>query len=132
MAEALSPGCTRSHATIRNEWRSHVEAHAQSGFSAREYCRLHGLRARSFYRWRRVLAGWTGAGAEACGDHRSGGVVFAEVRVRDGGGALERADVDRGSRLEVVARGGLVVRVWPGFDETTLARVLAVVERCGC
>jgi len=51
--------------------------------------------------------------------------MFAEVPV-----ALSVSEAN--SALEVVVRGGQVIRVWPGFDTETLARVLDVVERVGC
>jgi len=50
--------------------------------------------------------------------------LFAEVRV----GEAERGAEEEPARVEVVARGGRAIRVWPGFDAATLTRALVVVE----
>jgi hypothetical protein len=49
--------------------------------------------------------------------------LFAEVVVESPGGE---------AALEVVVGHGRRVRVHPGFDEATLARVVAVLERVSC
>lgn len=121
--------CRRSRSWIREHWRRHVEAQAWSGLSGVAYCRRHGLHAKSLYRWRRVF----GVGTAAPVDGVSPAVevarpVFAEVRVRGAADGPEPRVTDGCARMEVVARGGRAIRVWPGFDGQTLARAVAVLE----
>lgn len=119
--------CRRSLGWIREQWRGHVAAQASSGLSGLAYCRRHGLHAKSFYRWRRVfgaMAGTPDIRVSHEGDPAK--PVFAELRVREA--VREPPAADGCARLEVVARGGRMLRVWPGFDGETLARAVAVLE----
>lgn len=94
-------------------WGKHIAAREASGVSIAQYCRDHELSCASYHWWRGELK------------RRKISVVFAEVRMPLAGGAVDGA-------IEVVLGGSRIVRVHSGFDEATLARVLAVVERCGC
>ncbi len=96
-----------------------------SGRSGVEYCREHGLHVRSFYRWKRRIRALDAGGHESahggapgrvasCGNGT--GVRFAEVMVA------------RAVALEVVLAGGRRIQVYPGSDEATLARIVAVLE----
>lgn len=123
-------------------WRRHVAAWRRSGQSVRAYCECEGLSEPSFYAWRRVLAergprGGAGpAHAEDTSDDaaatREGGRAagaaavspFVPVRLVDD--ALTAAGV------EVVVRGGRVVRVAAGFAAKTLREVVAVLEDLPC
>ena len=49
MSEIKPRRCTRS----REHWRGHVAGHAQSGLAIEDYCVAHGLKRRTFHRWRR-------------------------------------------------------------------------------
>lgn len=106
----------------RSWWREHVVTQGQSGLSGVEYCRAQGLRPRDLYRWRRVLraSGELDAAADVRGH---GQPLFAEVVVQAAAGE---------AALEVVLGRHRRVRVHPGFDEATLARVVAVLERVSC
>ena len=120
--------CRRSRRWIREQWLGHVEAQAASGLSGVAYCRRHGLRAKSFYRWRRVLGRAVASYENVCAKDEQAKPVFAEVRVRDAAFVAEHRVMDGCARVEVVARDGRTIRVWPGFDGETLARAVAVLE----
>ena len=94
-------------------WGKHIAAREGSGVTIAQYCRDHGISCASFQWWKSELK------------RRKIPVVFAEVRMPLATNVVEGA-------IEVVVGGNRVVRVHSGFDEATLARVLAVVERCGC
>ena len=55
-------------------------------------------------------------------------VVVQDLRRRSG----RVLDQGAAGRLEVVVRGGRVVRVRPGFDAGTLARVVQTLEALPC
>ena len=42
----------------RSWWLVHFEAHRKSGLTAAEYCKEHGLSAKTFAAWRHVLTDW--------------------------------------------------------------------------
>ena len=74
----------------------------------------------SFYRWRKRL-----------GEEEREVPRFASVELVDSG-FEERDGEEAGSGVEVVLRGGGVVRVSPGFDAETFRRVLTELEEMGC
>ena len=94
-------------------WAGHIAACGASGVPIAQYCRDQGLSYGGYHWWKRELK------------RRNLPAGFVEVRVPPAANAVEAA-------IEVVLSGRGIVRVHPGFDETTLARVLAVVERGGC
>ena len=94
-------------------WENHISACEVSGVSIAQYCRDRGLSYAGYQWWKSELK------------RRRIPVTFTEVRMPPGVNAVEGV-------IEVVLGGNRIVRVHSGFDETTLARVLAVVERCGC
>jgi len=122
----------RTRCEIRKFWRSHVEAQGASGLTGAAYCRQQGLRVKSLYRWRQLLCGTDALSEQERSLEKFRRPVFAEIRV----GAAETVSVpcegEGPARVEVVARDGRAIRVWPGFDGDTLARVLAVVEGATC
>lgn len=130
MSFVESGRCAGSLAERRVWWRGHVVAQSGSVLSGAAYCRAHGLCAKSFYRWHRVLmksgelarvdTPSSGGGPARA---RGGGPLFAEVVVQTTVGE---------AALEVVLGHGRRVRVHPGFDEATLARIVAVLERSPC
>lgn len=134
MASENSRRVRRSRAWIRAYWQAHVSAQASSGLTGAGYCREHGLRSKSFYRWRRVL-GESGELGELLGgvdpqpvDCVRGGSkpLFAEVRIPADG-------ISPGaSGVEVALRSGVVVRVSRGFDAATLRQVVSVLEAGAC
>lgn len=123
----------RDHAKEQH-WRRHVAAWRRSGWSVRAYCESEGLAEPSFYAWRRVLVE-----REPCHatNRRHGGSAsdpapaaaaafspFVPVRLVD--------DAATPSAVEVVLRGGRVVRVAAGFTAKTLRDVVAVLEDLPC
>ena len=127
-------GARRSRVWTRAHWRAHVSAQASSGLTGVDYCREHGLRPKSFYRWRRLLreSGELGevlrADAPRPSDPMGRGAnpLFAEVRVPAGGGALGASGV------EVALGRGMVIRVSRDFDVETLRRVVSALEGDAC
>lgn len=129
-------------------WRRHVAGWRRSGLSIRDYCRGQGLSEPSFYAWRRVLrerARQRGTGARQA--RMSAG---AEVEVRRGVSAADKRSASAtatppvfvpvrlieearaSSALEVVLRGGRVVRVPAGFAAAALRELVAVLEGLPC
>ena len=92
-------------------WKRWINQWRVSGLSVRAFCARHGLAIASFYNWRRVL--------ERRAAHQ---VVFAPVQV------LADPVPTHSIALEVVLTDGRTVRVAPGFDATTLRRLLALLE----
>ena len=124
----------RSRAWIRAYWRAHVSAQASSELSGAGYCREHGLRPNSFYRWRRVLfeSGELGELLRGVDPHPVDSVrggsnpLFAEVRVPAGVAAPVASGV------EVALRSGVIVRVSRDFDAATLRQVVSALEEGTC
>ena len=97
-------------------WRRVVQRWQRSGQTIRAYCRTHGLSEPSFYAWRRTLADRDQQRSEA----GSTG-LFAPVRL-----------IAEPAALEVVCRGGRVVRVAAAFDPAALRAVVAALEELPC
>ena len=111
-------------------WRQHLTRWRSSGLGVRAYCRAEGLSEPSFYAWRRLLA-----------ERR-----FQRQRRQPAGTATRRRlpatagfvpvrlveEPSPGAAVEVVVRGGRVVRVAPGFRAETLRDVVAVLEGLSC
>lgn len=97
-------------------WREHVNCWASSGERIVGYCKAHHLCAKSVHYWKKVLA------------HRAlplaakgQAPVFAELRIASPPEAA----------IEIALGNGRRVQVRAGFDEATLAQVVAVLERTG-
>jgi hypothetical protein len=109
-------------------WRWHVAAWRRSGGSVRAYCESQGLSEASFYAWRRVLA--ERDPGDATSQPRDLQAIdpvaspFVPVRLVD--------DAASTSAVEVLLRGGRVVRVPAGFTAQTLRDVVAVLEDLPC
>ena len=101
-------------------WREHLAGWASSGQSIIGYCRAQGLSEGCFHYWKNEVKRRDGGGRP----RSAGGLAFAEVRVAQTNG--DEALID------IVLSGARRVRVHRGFDEDTLARVVAVLERAGC
>jgi transposase-like protein len=116
-------------------WRQHVAAWRRSGQSVRAYCRAAGLAEPSFYSWRRVLAERATGGAAPT---ERGATRTAVPRARRGGAVSPFvpvrlvAEAPPAAALEVVVRGGRVVRVPAGFAASTLRAVVAALEELPC
>lgn len=108
-------------------WRRHVAGWRRSGLSIRDYCRSECLAEASFYAWRRVLTerarrGTTGSGKPAAAAAALPAFVPVQL-IEEASGAAS---------LEVVLRGGRVVRVPEGFAAASLRELVAVLEGLPC
>ena len=106
----MAPGRARDERKER-QWRRRIDQWRASGLSVRAFCAQHGLSSASFYHWRRVLQ-----------RRATEEPAFVPVQV------VADAMPVQASLLEVVLADGRAVRVAPGFDATTLRRLLAVLE----
>lgn len=104
-------------------WRGHVAACEVSGASSAQYCREHGLSYSGYQWWKRELKRRDGGVGT-----RPEGRAFAEVRLPSS--ALP--SVGLGALIEISVAGSRRIHVHPGFDEETLVRVVAVLERAAC
>jgi hypothetical protein len=114
-------------------WREHLAAWRRSGQSVRAYCAAQGLSEPSFYSWRRVLT--------RC-ERRSGGRTAPSVRTVAAAALagespfvpvrLVEDTPPPAAAVEVVLRGGRVVRVAAGFSAQTLREVVAALEDLPC
>jgi hypothetical protein len=108
-------------------WRRHVAAWRRSGWSVRAYCDSEGLAEASFYAWRRVLAEREAGDGRATDQASAASAAlspFVPVRLVDDAASM--------SGVEVLLRGGRVVRVSAGFTAKTLRDVVAVLEDLPC
>ena len=110
---------SRRREELERRWRGLIEEQARSGQSVRAFCRSRGRPEPSFYAWRRELA----LRGRERSQSAAGSDLFAPVRV-----VVEPPARSPGSGVEI-ALGNAVVRVAGDFDETALARVLAVVRQ---
>jgi transposase-like protein len=96
----------------REQWAALVKEHEASGQSQRAFCAARGIGQSTLRYWRRRLQedGLDGEGGV--------GARLVAVRVR------EEAPVEGLSGVSLVAGGGLRIELAPGFDATTLQRVL--------
>jgi hypothetical protein len=109
----MAPGRVRDERKER-QWRRWINHWRASGLSVRAFCARHGLASASFYQWRQVLA-------------RRAAVEPAFVPVQ----VVADAVPTQASALEVVLVDGRTVRVAPGFDASTLRRLLVVLQEGG-
>jgi hypothetical protein len=107
-------------------WQGHLAAWRRSGQSVRAYCAAKGLSEPSFYAWRRVLDQRARGAKSVPGGGRTASAVLTEgspwIPVR----LVE--DTTPATTVEVVLRGGRVVRVAAGFSAQTLREVVAALE----
>ena len=117
-------------------WRQMFARWTASGLSIAAFCKDAGLNPQSFYRWRRVLRRrisrfgqqWRPQAGDAANEKVPTAItsslpLFVPLAVEN---------TTAPAMLEVVVRGGLVIRVPEGFDAPTLAQVLAVLEGRPC
>ena len=95
-------------------WREQIAACAASGMSAVRYCREAGMPVVKYRWWKRELKRRNALAVLP--------VLFAEVRPVPRCGAVPPPSI------EVALACDRMVRVPAGFDETTLARVVRVLE----
>lgn len=106
------------------EWRALVAEWVTSGEAAADFSTRKGVTAHNFARWRRRFGVRTasppGSKSTAISARPP---AFSEVH------APTPSPRAAGDRVEVILRGGRRVRVWPGFDADTVARLVAVLEK---
>jgi transposase len=98
----------------RDEWAERVERWQRSGLSAAEFAARERIDAKRLTWWRWKLRASATSPAEQAS--------FLPVHIVDSGSSTSTPAV----AVEIVLSNGRVVRVPPGFDATTLARVLAI------
>ncbi len=101
----------------RQQWKRHVAAWRESGLSGREFATRIGVNARTLAYWKWRLASTTDeASIEAA--------PFVEVS----GAVVSSVNACEEDRIEVLCRGGRLVRVGRDFDAATLVRLLDALE----
>jgi transposase-like protein len=108
------------------QWREHLAAWRRSGQSAREYCRRHALCESLFYYWRRTLEKPQAStpSNSATGAASPSNAPFVPVRLI---GPPSTQAV-----LELVLRGGRIVRVPNGFAPDALRQLITLAEQLPC
>ena len=112
---AKSDGMNR--ADRESFWRGRIAACAASGLSAVRYCRESGISLSGYRWWQRELRRRDGM--------KNVPALFTELRPVPYVAAVPPP-------IEIVLPGDRVVRVCAGFDESTLARVVRMLEGLGC
>jgi len=107
-------------------WRQVVDRCRKSGLTRSAFCRREGINDNALTWWVRVLrerdrARRPAAAAKSKQRHRPRS-AFVPVRV------VPAVPASGAGSMEVVARGGRVVRVQTGFDPALLQRVVAALE----
>ena len=113
-------------------WQKHLAAWRRSDQSVRAYCAAEGLSEPSFYAWRRVLGrrNRRGGARAAPGGGIASEAALAEVSPFVPVRLVE--DTTPSVAVEVVLRGGRVLRVPPGFAAQSLREIVAVLEGLPC
>jgi transposase-like protein len=110
----MNPARQRRRHRSRAEKQQFVEEWTASGLSSRAYAEQTGLCSSNLWRWKRELAESTAAS-------------WVPVVVRsEPGDAI--AATPPSAHLELVARGGRVLRVFSGCEPELLRVVLAIAE----
>ena len=106
-------------------WRDHVAGWKSSGLSLQLYSGRHGLKAGTLGYWNsRLKAQAADALTSSAGPEAA--ATFLAVHVAEP--AVSAPEL-RDDRIELVLKGGSILRVGRGFDAVTLDRLLDVVER---
>lgn len=104
---------------------------AASGLEVAAFARQHGIPDKRIRRWKEKLPSPPALIAHEAGTEAELTIPLVPVRVV--GESIEpRRTTVCPSQLEVVVCGGRAVRVPAGFDDETLARVVAVLEALPC
>ena len=120
-------------------WRGLLREWKGSGLSQAEFCRQRGVKAMTFYWWKRQLTnGPSGVGSRGGrkvpkAKARSGkGTTFVEIKSAGLKAKPPRAMTEAASvcAYEVVLSRGRVVCVPGDFDPDTLSRLITAVESC--
>lgn len=114
-------------------WRGRMASQRESGLSVRAYCRDEGLGEAAFHWWRRELAlrdREPGVVNRRGGQAITGAAHGAFVEVSCVGAS--HGDSPGSMPVEVVLRGGRVIRVAEGFSTETVSRLVALLEGNPC
>jgi transposase len=106
-------------------WRDHVAGWKSSGLSLRLYSERHGLKAGTLGYWNSRLKAQAAAPLTSSAGSETA-ATFLAVHVAEPAVSVSEP---RDDRIELVLKGGSVLRVGRGFDAMTLDRLLDVVER---
>jgi len=109
-------GSGRPEQRRREQWARLVKEHEASGQSQRAFCAERGIGQSTLRYWCRRLK------EDARSGERGAGARLVPVRVR------EQAPVEGVSGVSLVAGNGVRIELAPGFDATTLERVLATLR----
>lgn len=116
-------------------WRRLLLQWRRSGLSIRAFCRDRAVAEPSFYAWRRTLAERDAATPPpAPAAPRRGTALFAPVRLIDAAPLAPTgppADPTP-ALLEVLCRGGRIVRVAAGCDPAAVRALVAALEELPC
>jgi hypothetical protein len=108
-------------------WRRVLSDASGSGLTPTAYCRRHGIPPPNFFYWKGEIArrDRRASSIPTREGIRHGSTPVALIPVR-----VTAPETERGTQgpIEIVLRGGRVVRVESGFDEDTLRRVIAILE----
>jgi hypothetical protein len=116
-------------------WRERLTDQAASGLTIAEWCRRNDVAGSLFHFWKRTMAR---RGADRIRRQPQSSArpkepaVFAPVLLAPAPQPDRPDPLPAGGAMEIVLAGSRVVRVGAGFDEATLARVLAVLEGRPC
>jgi len=120
--------------TNRTEWAKRVERWKDSGLTAKDFAAEIGVKASAltYWSWKiRADAAAQGEPSEAesrrSAHDRKSAKPAEQPRPKFVEFSAESV-ATKSSTLELVLRGGVLVRVPKGFDEATLMRVVRVVE----
>ena len=102
-------------------WRQVLAAAVRSDLTQTDFCRSRGIEPANFFWWKGEIARRDAKKGDAIPPPRTPPVALVPVRLteRPTGGPTP---------IEVVLRGGRVLRVTSGFDADTLRRVVSILE----
>jgi hypothetical protein len=110
--------------STREEWAARIARWKDSGLTAAEFASEIGVRARTLSWWKWRLSSKTQESPK--GARRVAGSLGKATRISPLT-FVEMTAIDT-DRLEVVLASSVRIRVRPGFDSTTLGRLLEVLE----
>jgi hypothetical protein len=99
-------------------WREQIGTCESSGLSIAGYCRRHGVAVSQYHWWKRELK-------RRDSERGVTPSVFAEVQMVSVAAAVSPL-------LEVIVANGRRIGVHPGFDASTLAAMVQVLEGMPC
>ncbi len=103
-------------------WRGVLGQWRASGMSRAAFCRRRGINYYTLSQWKSRLETEPAGGSKENGSSRSRRPHFVEVAVPTASAFA--------AAYEITLASGRTLRVPPGFDESDVARLIAVVESC--